>query len=369
MSTKNQITGGGFQDALGNVLAGGYLMFELSQDAQVNGTTQIAAGYTVRINLDSSGNVATSSTQSIWPNDVLSPNGTFYLVSAYSAIGQLVWGPNAQQVLSSPSPFNIGVWVPSSVNLGLGGGGGTSITLQTNGTPNGSQTKLNLVSGTNIQLTDNGTGSVTIRTTPTTSVTNSVVSFSNTTGTFHDSGINANDVVLRSTNNQFGNTVQTFGLSGSGEVQISNNGITGIAPGLADVFTIGTATGAATFLGGISATDMNMSDTFNHSGTSPANILFWSLPPSGADAIHFGRPYGAGGSSPDSTGFYLNGPALFLVKDNAATTIVTSTGITSAGHDVLIAQSAPTATATASNLSTPVVIGGTTYYVRLSSTP
>jgi hypothetical protein len=369
MATKNQITGGGFQDALGNVLAGGYLVFELSQDAQVNGTTQIAAGYTVRINLDSSGNVATSPAQSIWPNDVLSPNGTFYLVSAYSAIGQLVWGPNAQQVLSSPSPYNIGVWVPSSVNLGLGGGGGASILLQTNGAANGSQIKLNLVSGANIQLTDNGTGSVTIRTTPATSVANNVPSFSNTTGTLQDSGIDILDVVLRSTNNQFGNTIQTFGLSGSGEVQISNNGITGIAPGLATTFTISTTSGAATFIGGISATDMNMSNTFNHSPGSPANILYWALPPSGANVVSFGRPYQGGGADPTSTGLFNNSGGMLLVDDNAPLTSFSSVGITWNAKDVLIAQAAPTSSATASNLSTPVVIGGTTYYVRLSSTP
>lgn len=39
---------------------------------------------------------------------------------------------------------------------------GTPLTLQTDGTPNGDQTLLNLVEGTNITLTDNGTGSVTI---------------------------------------------------------------------------------------------------------------------------------------------------------------------------------------------------------------
>lgn len=41
-------------------------------------------------------------------------------------------------------------------------GGGGSITLQTDGTPNGSQTLLNLEAGTNVTLTDNGTGTVTI---------------------------------------------------------------------------------------------------------------------------------------------------------------------------------------------------------------
>lgn len=119
----------------------------------------------------------------------------------------------------------------------------------------------------------------------------------------------------------------------------------------------------------IVATDLNMSDTFNHSSLSPANILFWALPPSGADVVALGRPYQGGGAPPISTGFYHNAGGLFLVNDTAAETIVTSTGITSAGHDVLIAQATPTASATASNLSIPVLIGGTTYYVRLSSTP
>lgn len=40
--------------------------------------------------------------------------------------------------------------------------GGAGIDLQTNGTDNGSQTKLNLVAGTNITLSDDGTGDVTI---------------------------------------------------------------------------------------------------------------------------------------------------------------------------------------------------------------
>jgi hypothetical protein len=41
-------------------------------------------------------------------------------------------------------------------------GGGAPLALQTNGTPNGSQTLLNLAAGSNITLTDNGTGTVTV---------------------------------------------------------------------------------------------------------------------------------------------------------------------------------------------------------------
>src|ERR1700679_2481403 len=40
--------------------------------------------------------------------------------------------------------------------------GGEEILLQTNGTDNGSQSKLNLEEGSNVTLVDNGTGTVTI---------------------------------------------------------------------------------------------------------------------------------------------------------------------------------------------------------------
>ncbi|HTH93547.1 MAG TPA: tail fiber domain-containing protein, partial [Candidatus Paceibacterota bacterium] len=44
----------------------------------------------------------------------------------------------------------------------VSGGGGGSITLKTNGTNNGSQTTLNLIAGSGVTLTDNGTGGITI---------------------------------------------------------------------------------------------------------------------------------------------------------------------------------------------------------------
>jgi hypothetical protein len=117
MSSKVQLSGGAFQDPAGNPLVNGYLLFSLSQDGLVNGSSQIAAGREIKVILDSSGNVVSSPAQYIWPNDVIVPANTFYTVSGYTSAGQLVWGPNSQQVLSSPSPYNITVWVPSSVNL------------------------------------------------------------------------------------------------------------------------------------------------------------------------------------------------------------------------------------------------------------
>lgn len=114
MSTTNQIVGGSFKDIESNVLSNGYLIFELYQDEVVNTTTLICSLRTIKVNLDSTGNVP-ASTYSLWPNDLISPANSFYLVSAYTAQGQLVWGPNPQSVLSTPSPFNLNAWVPGEI--------------------------------------------------------------------------------------------------------------------------------------------------------------------------------------------------------------------------------------------------------------
>jgi hypothetical protein len=115
MSTVNQITGGAFQDPEGNPLANGYLTFEISQAGLVNTNTAVCSERLITVPLDSSGNVVVSTVYSLWPNDVITPSGTFYHVSAYTSKGQLVWGPNAQTVLSSPSPYNISVWIPGKI--------------------------------------------------------------------------------------------------------------------------------------------------------------------------------------------------------------------------------------------------------------
>ena len=115
MSTVNSLTGGSFQDSDGNLLVKGYLLFELNQDGVVNTSTLICAGRTIRVPLDSSGNVVTSPVNNLWPNDVMTPSGSFYLVTAYTESGVKVWGPNPQSVLSSPSPFNVSAWVPGKV--------------------------------------------------------------------------------------------------------------------------------------------------------------------------------------------------------------------------------------------------------------
>lgn len=111
-ATKVQLSGGSFDAITGNALSNGYLTMELSQDATVNTSTAIGSKFSVTIQLDVLGNVVASPPQYVWPNDVLTPINTVYIVSAYQQTGQLVWGPSAVSVLSTPSPFNISAWIP-----------------------------------------------------------------------------------------------------------------------------------------------------------------------------------------------------------------------------------------------------------------
>ena len=111
MAFPNTVTNGNFQDSLGNVVANGSVTFQLNQDAVVNTDTLICSDYEISYPLNQFGDLFTGDS-TLWPNDILTPLGTFYIVKVYSANGQLVWGPNYCQILSSPSPFDVGVLVP-----------------------------------------------------------------------------------------------------------------------------------------------------------------------------------------------------------------------------------------------------------------
>jgi hypothetical protein len=116
--TKTQLIGGVFQDSEGNVLNLGYLIFRLSSDETVVGVGEIAAGITVKINLNSAGSVSTSPPQYIWANDVMTPANNYYIVEGFTAAGQLAWGPNNQQVTSGGvggGTFDVGTWIPNTV--------------------------------------------------------------------------------------------------------------------------------------------------------------------------------------------------------------------------------------------------------------
>lgn len=161
MPSKVQLIGGAFQDSEGNLLANGYLVFRLSQDASVVGVGSICAGREVTVALNASGSVSTSPAQQfIWANDQMSPANTFYRVTGYTAQGQPAWGPNNQQVLGNGGTFDVGTWIPNQVFSWQPAV--QAPLLETNGAQNTLQTLLNLISGANITLAADSFGGVTI---------------------------------------------------------------------------------------------------------------------------------------------------------------------------------------------------------------
>jgi hypothetical protein len=163
VATKVQLIGGAFQDSEGNLLANGFLKMTLNQDESITGVGQICSGIEIRINLNSSGGVSVSPVQSVWGNDQMLPVNSYYRVSGYNSSGQLAWGPNNQQVNGSGGTFDVGTWVPNVVLSWFPPLQATE--LQTNGVDNGDQTLLNLKNGTNVTITDDGSGGVTINST------------------------------------------------------------------------------------------------------------------------------------------------------------------------------------------------------------
>jgi hypothetical protein len=112
---KVQIVGGPFQDALGNPLSNGYLIFQLQHDESA-GTGQIAGNISVRVPLDANGYIqgtVTGNAIFMWPNNVLTPASSTYLVWLYNASNQPAWdNPQVQSVNSTPSPYSVNAWVP-----------------------------------------------------------------------------------------------------------------------------------------------------------------------------------------------------------------------------------------------------------------
>jgi hypothetical protein len=161
------LQGGNFQNASGVVIAGGKLVLQLSHDENyASGPAQIVGEPKFSVILDSNGNIPTNPAFSVYSNDTLTPAGSFYIVRLFDATGAEVWAsPQLWTLTSSPNPLNVATIVPASPpGAGLGGGG-TTLQLQTNEVNNGSQSLLDLHAGSNITLTDNGSGRVTVAST------------------------------------------------------------------------------------------------------------------------------------------------------------------------------------------------------------
>jgi hypothetical protein len=223
-ATKTQLIGGHFQDSEGNLLINGYLRLFLNQDEVVTGVGSICSGIFVQIQLDSAGNVASSTStpaapnQFIWSNDVMTPINSYYRVFGYAANGQLAWGGNNQQIVFGSGTFDLGTWIPNSVISWQPPI--QPLTVEVNGTIAGSQTLLNLNAGSGVTLVDNGSGQVTITSTaigatfdvngtPTTSQT--LINFESGTG-ITVSNPSAGNVLI--TNTSPGTTFSTVGQGG-----------------------------------------------------------------------------------------------------------------------------------------------------------
>jgi hypothetical protein len=167
MSTKVQLIGGEYQDSEGNVLADGYLILRLNQDSVVN-TSQVCAGIDIKIQLDSDGNVASSTStppapdQFVWGNDQLTPINSFYKISGFANNGQPSWGPNNCQIIGDGGTFDMGTITPNTVFSWQPSVQG--VTLKTNGVLNSTQTLLNLAgsgvseSGGTVTISSGGVG-------------------------------------------------------------------------------------------------------------------------------------------------------------------------------------------------------------------
>lgn len=156
-----QLTGGGFTDAAGNVLAFGTLVMQLSQDGVLSeGQGQVSGAIKISILLDINGDVSTSPAQYVWPTDELSPAGTTYTAWVYAADGQLAWGPNYNLTVPTGATFNIDNWTPNEGTAPLATLG--TLTVQTNGVNNIDQQTLDLLAGSGIELTAGPSGGVTI---------------------------------------------------------------------------------------------------------------------------------------------------------------------------------------------------------------
>lgn len=166
--SKVQLVGGPFLDTAGNPIANGKLILELQNDEQLSSSTgQVGCGIKTTILLDSNGNVQGTSgdgdpAQYVWPTDAMVPINASYAGWVYSAEGQLVWGPNYNLLVPSGATFNVDLWVPSSANAITPNNSENSITLETNGVVNASQSVENLIAGSNITLTADGAGGTTI---------------------------------------------------------------------------------------------------------------------------------------------------------------------------------------------------------------
>jgi hypothetical protein len=114
MAVKVTIQNGQFQDAAGVAIVG-TLVLQLSQDAVVSGTGQVAPK-AISIVVTAGQAAATP----VWGNDNLTPAGTTYTARLFDTSGALVWGPENWSITGA-GPIEINTLVPSSSSVSYSG--------------------------------------------------------------------------------------------------------------------------------------------------------------------------------------------------------------------------------------------------------
>ena len=121
------IYGGAFQSVDGDPVANGILVMQMIPDNTFNEGSptqlnELCGNIVYSFSLDSNGDVPLTSpaTSFVYSNDSMNNIYSYYRCSVYTSKGQLVWGPNNQQVLYYTSPvetsFNLSGWIPNQLN-------------------------------------------------------------------------------------------------------------------------------------------------------------------------------------------------------------------------------------------------------------
>lgn len=151
-----------FQDTQGNVIAGGFLILQLSQPSEVTSGGGQVVPLEVRITLDSTGKIP-ANTQ-IWANDELTPSGTIYAAYLKDSSNTQV-ASFGNWSIAGASPIDLAQMVPTSSGASFSG----AVLLN----PPGSQTiatgDLTLTTGQFVETanTVTGTGGLVRKTSPT----------------------------------------------------------------------------------------------------------------------------------------------------------------------------------------------------------
>jgi hypothetical protein len=114
MAVKVQIQNGAFQDAAGVAIVG-TLILQLSQDAVVSGTGQVAPK-AISIAVVAGQAAATP----VWGNDNLTPSGTVYVARLFDTSGAPVWGPENWSITGA-GPIEINTLVPAAGSVSYAG--------------------------------------------------------------------------------------------------------------------------------------------------------------------------------------------------------------------------------------------------------